>query len=88
MLNEHNAPWLFPSLQMPGRAVTSKQLARRLRDIGLPTEAGRCAALLDLCTQMPASVLQRLLGISPSAAERWSAGAVRTAYAAEVASRS
>ncbi|MFF8943221.1 hypothetical protein ACF1A5_13315 [Streptomyces sp. NPDC014864] len=88
MLNEHNAPWLFPSLQMPGRAVTSKQLARRLRDIGLPTEAGRCAALLDLCTQMPAAVLQRLLGISPSAAERWSAGAVRTAYAAEVASRS
>ncbi|WP_229700341.1 hypothetical protein [Streptomyces kronopolitis] len=88
MLNEHNAPWLFPSLQMPGRPVTSKQLARRLRDIGLPTEAGRCAALLDLCTQMPAAVLQRLLGISPSAAERWSAGAVRTAYAAEVASRS
>ncbi|RSM85854.1 hypothetical protein DMA10_36895, partial [Streptomyces sp. WAC 01420] len=88
MLNEHNAPWLFPSLQMPGRPVTSKQLARRLRDIGLPTEAGRCAALLDLCTQMPAAVLQRLLGISPSAAERWSAGAVRTAYAAEVANRS
>lgn len=88
MLNEHNAPWLFPSLQRPGRPVTSKQLAKRLRDIGLPTEAGRCAALLDLCTQMPAAVLQRLLGISPSAAERWSAGAVRTAYAAEVASRS
>ncbi|TQE26173.1 hypothetical protein SipoB123_14830 [Streptomyces ipomoeae] len=29
-----------------------------------------------------------LLGISPTAAERWAAGAVRTAYAAEVARRS
>ena len=87
MSNEPNAPWLFPSVQMPGRPVTSRQLARRLRNIGLPPEAGRCAALLDLCTQMPAAVLQRLLGISPSAAERWAAGAVRTAYAAEVARR-
>ncbi|MFF3305790.1 hypothetical protein ACFYWE_35455, partial [Streptomyces sp. NPDC002908] len=63
-------------------------LATRLRNIGLPSEAGRCAALLDLCTQMPPAVLQRLLGISPMAAERWSAGAVRMAYAAEVARRS
>ncbi|MGC9540174.1 hypothetical protein [Streptomyces sp. UG1] len=87
MSNERNAPWLFPSLQMPGRPMTGRHLGRRLRDIGLPTEAGRCAALLDLCTQIPPGVLQRLLGISPSAAERWSAGAVRTAYAAEIARR-
>jgi hypothetical protein len=46
------------------RPVTSKQLTRSLRDLG------RCAALSDLCTQMPAAVFQRLLGISPSAAER------------------
>ncbi|MER6391636.1 hypothetical protein ABT236_24625 [Streptomyces sp. NPDC001523] len=86
--NEHNASWLFPSLQMPGRPMTSEQLGRRLRNIGLFSEAGRSAALLDLCAQMPPGVLQRLLGISPSAADRWSAGAVRTAYAAEVANRS
>ncbi|WP_405959434.1 site-specific integrase (plasmid) [Streptomyces sp. NBC_00868] len=86
--NEHNAPWLFPSLQMPGRPMTSQQLGRRLRTIGLPSEAGRSAALLDLCAQIPPGVLQRLLGISPAAAARWSAGAVRTAYAAEVALRS
>ncbi|WP_240811003.1 hypothetical protein [Streptomyces tendae] len=84
--NETNAPWLFPT-QRPGRALTSSRLATRLRNIGLPSEAGRCAALLDLCTQMPPAVLQRLLGISPMAAERWSAGAVRMAYAAEVARR-
>ncbi|MGA5150063.1 hypothetical protein ACPCSF_34385 [Streptomyces griseoincarnatus] len=43
---------------------------------------------LDLCTQMQSAVLQRLLGISPAAAERWAAGAIRTEYAAEVARRS
>lgn len=85
--NEHNVPWLFPSLQMPGRPMTSQQLGRRLRNIGLFSEAGRSAALLDLCAQIPPGVLQRLLGISPSAADRWSAGAVSTAYAAEVARR-
>jgi hypothetical protein len=88
MSNEQNAPWLFPSAQMPGRPMTSRHLARRLQDIGLPSEAGRCAALLDLCIQLPPAVLQRLLGISPTAADRWSAGTVRAAYAAEVARRS
>ncbi|GAA4217724.1 hypothetical protein [Actinocatenispora rupis] len=87
MANEHNAPWLFPS-QRPSKPLSSKQLATRLRRIGLASESGRCAALLDLCTQMPPAVLQRLLGVSPAAAERWAAGAVRTAYAAEVARRS
>nr|WP_237276689.1 helix-turn-helix transcriptional regulator [Streptomyces caniscabiei] len=87
MSNDLNAPWLFPT-QRPGKPLGSKQLSRRLRKIGLPTEAGRCATLLDLCPQMPPAVLQRLLGISPTAAERWAAGAVRTAYAAEVACRS
>ncbi|WP_331734532.1 MULTISPECIES: hypothetical protein [unclassified Streptomyces] len=87
MANESNAPWLFPT-QQPGKHLTSKQLLARLRKIGLPSESGRCAALLDICTTMPAGVLERLLGISPAAADRWAAGAVRTAYAAEVARRS
>jgi hypothetical protein len=88
MSNMHNAPWLFPSFQMPGRSVRSTQLARRLRNTGTTARAGGSAALLDLCTQMRPDVLQRLLGISPAAAERWTAGAVRTGYAAEVARRS
>jgi hypothetical protein len=41
-----------------------------------------------LAAQMPAAALQRLLGIGPSAAERWAAGSVGTAYAVEVARRS
>ncbi|HEY5834539.1 hypothetical protein [Streptomyces sp.] len=87
MSNDQNAPWLFPT-QRPGKPLTSRRLASRLRNIGLPSEAARCAALLDLCIQMPPAVLQRLLGVSSFAAERWAAGAVRTAYAAEVARRS
>ncbi|MEV0492272.1 hypothetical protein [Streptomyces atratus] len=87
MSNELNAAWLFPT-QRPGKSLGSKQLANRLRRIGLPAEAGRCTARLDLCTQMPPTVLERLLGISPAAAERWAAGATRTAYAAEFARRS
>ncbi|MFD3536759.1 hypothetical protein [Streptomyces sp. NPDC058664] len=67
--------------------MASRNPARRLRGIGLSTEAGRCAVLLDLCSQMPPAALQRLLGINPAAAERWTAGAVRTAYAAEIARR-
>ncbi|MEU3136392.1 hypothetical protein ABZ691_26895 [Streptomyces sp. NPDC006854] len=87
MANESNAPWLFPT-QQPGKHLTSKQFLSRLRKIGLPSEAGRCAALLDICTTMPAGVLERLLGISPAAADRWAAGAIRSSYAAEVALRS
>lgn len=71
-----------------GAGLLYRPMPRPSCRIGLPAEAGRCAALLDLCTQMPPAVLQRLLGISPMAAERWSAGAVRMAYAAEVARRS
>ncbi|MCX5115297.1 hypothetical protein OOK13_44045 [Streptomyces sp. NBC_00378] len=87
MSNEQNTPWLFPT-QRPGKPLTNRRLTRRLHNIGLPSEAARCAALLDLCIQMPPAVLQRLLGVSSFAAERWAAGAVRTAYAAEVARRS
>ena len=87
MSNEQNTPWLFPT-QRPGKPLTNRRLTRRLHNIGLPSEAARCAALLDLCIQMPPAVLQRLLGVSSFAAERWAAGAVGTAYAAEVARRS
>ncbi|GAB3810174.1 hypothetical protein GCM10028799_02080 [Kribbella italica] len=80
----HNAPWLFPT-QPPGNPLGSTQLAQRLR---LPAESARCAAMLDLCAQLPPAVIQRLLGVTTDAAQRWSSGAVRTTYAAEIARRS
>ncbi|MCX5415001.1 hypothetical protein [Streptomyces sp. NBC_00059] len=85
--NESNTPWLFPT-QQPEKHLTSGQLLARLRKIGLPSESGRCAARFDICTTMPAGILERLLGIRPATANRWAAGAVRAAYAAEVARRS
>ncbi len=53
--NESNTPWLFPTQQW-GKHLTSGQLHARLRKIGLPSESGRCAALLDICTTMPAGM--------------------------------
>ncbi|MFF1640698.1 hypothetical protein ACFVXA_24345 [Streptomyces sp. NPDC058246] len=55
--------------QRPGKPLTSLKPTGRLRNIGLPSEAARCAALLDLCVQMPPAVLQRLLGVTSFAAE-------------------
>jgi hypothetical protein len=84
--DDQRGAWLFPT-QRPGRSLTSKRLANRLQQLGLPAEPGRCAALLDLCTQIPPAVIHQLLGISATAAERWSAGATKAAYAAEIARR-
>jgi hypothetical protein len=52
--NEQNAPWLFPGWRA-GTPLTSRHLASRLRRIGLPSGAGRKAALLDLAAQLPRS---------------------------------
>jgi hypothetical protein len=43
------------------------------------------AALLDLCEQLPAAVVGRLLGLSSSTVGAWSCGGVQTGYAAHVA---
>lgn len=86
MANASNAPWLFPT-QQPGKHLTSKQFLSRLRKIGLPSEAARCAALLDICTTMPAGVLERLLGISPAAASRWAAEVARRSDADQTPTR-
>ncbi|MFF3697917.1 hypothetical protein [Streptomyces sp. NPDC002221] len=84
--NELNAPWLFPT-QRPGKPLNSKSLAIRLRQIGLPPESGRCAALFDLCTQIP----RRSSNVFSASARRPpndGPHGVRAGYAAEVAGRS
>jgi site-specific recombinase XerD len=77
--------WLFPGL-LPGRPITPARLADRLRALGLPTRAGRRAALTDLAAQMPAAVLPDLLGLHPTTAVKWmhQAGADWTRYAARL----
>ena len=78
--------WLFPGL-LPGRPITAKRLAERLRALGVPVQAGRRAALTDLAAQMPAAVLAGLLGLHPTTAVKWmhQAGADWTRYAADLA---
>ena len=65
-----DSTWLLPGL-LPGQPITGKRLAERLRGLGIPVQAGRRAALLDLAAQMPAAVLAALLGLHPSTAVKW-----------------
>jgi hypothetical protein len=78
--------WLFPGL-LPGRPITARRLAERLRALGIPVQAGRRAALTDLAAQIPAAVLADLLGLHPTTAVKWAhqAGADWTRYAADLA---
>jgi hypothetical protein len=77
--------WLFPG-GLPGRPITAKHLAGRLRRLVIPTQPGRRSALIDLAAQLPADVLADLLNLHPSAA-KWSheAGGNWSCYTAEIA---
>ncbi len=79
-------PWLFPG-GLPGKPITAPRLGSRLRTLGIYTQTGRRAALLDLAAQLPAAVLADLLGLTPGTAVRWmrQAGGDWSAYAAELA---
>jgi integrase len=78
--------WLFPG-GLPGRPITAKHLAGRLRRLAIPTQPGRRSALIDLAAQLPAGVLADLLNLHPTTAAKWSheAGADWSRYAAEIA---
>ncbi|WP_370185810.1 hypothetical protein [Rhodococcus wratislaviensis] len=68
--------WLFPG-RCPGAHLDSGRLALLLRTAGIPVRPARGAALAALAADLPAPVLADLLGISVSAATRWSALAAR-----------
>lgn len=77
--------WLFPG-GLPGRPITAARLAERLQALGISTQTGRRAALIDLAAQLPAAVLADLLGLHPTTAVRWmhQAGGDWNRYAAEL----
>jgi hypothetical protein len=77
--------WLFPG-HLPGRPLTAARLGERLRRLGIPAQAGRRAALLQLSTEVPAAVLAELLHLTPATTTRWTreAGGDWTRYAAQV----
>ncbi|MGH8932724.1 MAG: hypothetical protein ACRDZO_19400 [Egibacteraceae bacterium] len=62
--------WLFPG-HLPGRPLTPARLGARLGKLGIDARAGRHAALIHLAAQLPATVLAKLLHISPPTAVRW-----------------
>jgi hypothetical protein len=78
--------WLFPG-GMPGRPITPSTLAGRLRKLGVATQPGRRAALMDLAAQLPAAVLADLLNLHPTTAAKWmhEAGGDWSRYAAQIA---
>jgi hypothetical protein len=80
--------WLFPG-GIPGQPLSAQQLGHRLRrTLGIRLLGGRTAALLDLSTQLPTSLISRLLGISERTATRWAESNFSADYAAEVSRRS
>ena len=78
--------WLFPG-GMPGRPITPSTLADRLRKLGIASQPGRRAALMDLAAQLPAAVLADLLNLHPTTAAKWmhEAGGDWSRYAAQIA---
>ncbi|MFG3274495.1 hypothetical protein [Streptomyces luteogriseus] len=82
-----DAPWLFPGIR-PGQHLSHITLAARLKRLGIQSLPSRTAAIRDLTAEVPAAVVNRLLGISASTASSWAKGTSRASYAAEVARRS
>lgn len=75
--------WLFPG-GLPGRPLHHEALAHRLRRAGIDPHAVRTTSLLDLATEVPATILADLVGLYPGTASRWTraAGGDWAAYAA------
>ncbi|MBA3630884.1 MAG: hypothetical protein H0W55_14655 [Actinobacteria bacterium] len=66
----HTTEWLFPGRQA-GRHQHPDYLRVRLGALGVECRAQRRAALLQLASEVPASVLGDMLNLSPSTAAKW-----------------
>jgi len=79
-------PWLFPG-HLPGRPITPSRLGDRLSPLDIDARAGRRAALLQLASQLPATVIADALGITATTATAWvkAAGGDWANYAAATA---
>jgi hypothetical protein len=86
--DDGTSAWLFPGGR-PGQPISASRLGERLSETGIRAGQSRSAALFQLATDLPASVLARMLGIHIAVAAQWqrlSAGDW-TAYAADVSRR-
>lgn len=83
-----SSPWLLPGGR-PGQPISPYRLSQRLRQIGVCPRPARSAALFQLATELPATILARLLGTHIDVAVSWqhaSSGDWMT-YAADVSRR-
>lgn len=64
-------------------------MAERLRQLGIQASRARSAALFQLATDLPATILARTLGIHISVAAAWQRASAGdwTNYAAEISRR-
>jgi hypothetical protein len=68
--------WLFPGRSARG-TVNASVIAKRLKSHGIQIRVARNAALIALAADLPTSVLSDLIGMSTTAAIRWSHRAAR-----------
>lgn len=81
-------PWLFAGGR-PGQPITDDALGSRLKKIGMSPLQDRCTALFALATEVPASILARMLGIHIAVAVQWQRATSGDwgSYAAEISRR-
>ncbi|WP_331732508.1 hypothetical protein OG592_41850 (plasmid) [Streptomyces avidinii] len=80
--------WLIPG-QTAGEPITVQPLVQRLNQLGIRARPARNTTLMELAAELPAAVISRLLGLSITSAEHWTAEAAagRIHYAADLAQR-
>lgn len=82
-----DSPWLFPG-GYAGQHLGNDRLGARLKRLGIYSRPGRSSALTTLSTQLPATILTELLGISIETATAWTqSGGDWARYAAELPDR-
>ena len=77
--------WLLPG-RKHGTHITSDELRRQLKVLGMPIRPGRRGAMLALAADLPAPVLAEHFGVHRARAAQWTRAAGRT-YADYVATR-
>lgn len=77
--------WLLPG-RKHGAYITSEELRRQLKVLGMPIRPRRRGAMLALAAERPAPILSEHCGVHRARAAQWTRAAGRT-YADYVATR-